>query len=125
MRRFGRSGRGKRNTSVTFTKSEPYALCYYLMTMFEDVSNSKILSSCLTATSLLISCAKILSKLERLEKVVETEIKNLENKKLLVPLAEETDSCFYGTNYSFKYEQDTFSFGTTNFFIYHQHSYLS
>lgn len=106
MRRFGRPGGGRSNASVTFTKSEPYALCYYLMTMFEDVSNSKILSSCTTATSLLISCAKILNKLERLEEVVGTEIKNLENKKLLVPLAEETDSCFYGTNYSFKYEQD-------------------
>lgn len=106
MRRFGRPGGGRGNTSVTFTKSEPYALCYYLMTMFEDISNKKVMRHYIQMITLLAKCAKSLGKFERLEKVVANEIQNLENKKLLVPITEATDKCFYGSSNPFKYEQD-------------------
>jgi hypothetical protein len=32
------------NSSITYTKDEPYAICFYLYNLFEDKTNSNVIN---------------------------------------------------------------------------------
>lgn len=104
-RRLGNSN----SSSVTFTKNEPYALCFYLYYIFQDVPNKAILQNG-DGFVLFLNCVKKnLEKRERLAQVLETEIKSLEKQNLLTPIkdkAEASSMVFDDSGTPYKYEQD-------------------
>ena len=50
--------RARGSSSITFTKSEPYALCFYLYNMFENKSNSRIIENFDEGIKCFISCVQ-------------------------------------------------------------------
>lgn len=103
-RRMARKG----SSSVTYTESEPYALCFYLFNMFDTKSNSRIIDQFDSAIKIFMQCTDLLGKSERLSKVLKKEIKNLEAKKLLTPLTEPPSERmrFDDVDFPYSYEQD-------------------
>ncbi len=95
-------------SSITWTESEPYALCFYLFNMFDAKPNKQIISTYESAIKLFMECTSSLNKTERLSKVLKKEIKNLESKKLLIPLTEPpTERMYFGdSDIIYSYEQD-------------------
>ena len=76
-RRIGK----KDSSSISWTDSEPYALCYYLYHMFDSKSNRRIIDSFDSAIKLFMECTTLLNETERLSKVLKKEIKNLDREK--------------------------------------------
>ncbi len=103
-RRLSRKG----SSSITWTESEPYALCFYLFNMFETKSNKRIIATFDSAIRIFMDCVSILEKNGRLTKVLKKELKNLESKKLLTPLTEKPTERmqFDNAGIPYKYEQD-------------------
>ena len=104
-----RKRRGKKmNSSITYTKDEPYALCFYLYNIFSDVSNQTIMKDNDEAIKLFLDNVDKLDKQERLNNVLSKEIHNLEKSKKLKlitrPIAEEM--VFEDYDIPYKYEQD-------------------
>ena len=103
-----RRARGIMNSSITYTKDEPYSICFYLCNIYKDDSNMKILSENYTAISLFYSCVKKLNRVERLQFVLQREIQKLEKQDILTPLPQ-TANCemrFEDFDIPFRYEQD-------------------
>lgn len=75
-------------SSVTYTESEPYALCFYLFNMFDTKSNSRIINHFESAIGIFMQCIELIGKEKRLSNVLKKEIKKLEAKNLLTPLKE-------------------------------------
>ncbi|MBO4318987.1 MAG: ATP-binding protein [Treponema sp.] len=100
--------RGTMNSSINYTKDEPYSICFYLCNIFEDKSNMKILTENYSAIYLFYNCVKKLDKLERLETVLQREIGKLEKQNILKPLSQPTNELmkFEDYNIPFRYEQD-------------------
>lgn len=103
-RRIGK----KDSSSISWTDSEPYALCYYLYNMFDSKSNRRIIDSFDSAIKLFMECTTLLNETERLSKVLKKEIKNLEDKNLLTLLTEPPSGrmCFDDANLPYAYVQD-------------------
>ncbi|MDO4507504.1 MAG: AAA family ATPase [Spirochaetales bacterium] len=106
--RYRRQAAPRSSSSITYTKTEPYALCYYLYRMFENKSNNRIIDTFESAILALIGLAKMLNLEERLDKVLMAEVKCLEKEGLLTPLKEEISSLdiFDGSSINYKYEED-------------------
>lgn len=112
-RTLGQALRNKRcgrrmNASITYTKNEPYAICYYLSNIFEEKSNHSVYDDNEEAITLFLENTKALNKENRLKAVLEKEIHNLElNNQLKVlsnPATEEMVFDYYDVPY--KYVQD-------------------
>lgn len=103
-----RRTRARGSSSITFTKSEPYALCFYLYNMFENKSNNRIIESFDGAIRIFFDCVKLLELTERLNAVLKTEIKNLEKQKILALKKNDDIQSYYfdDSEISYKYEQD-------------------
>lgn len=104
--------RRSQHSSITYTKNEPYALCYYLYHLFQDVPNQAILQNG-DGFVLFLNCVKNqLDKKDRLMQVLQNEIKSLENQKLLTPISlakeefENSAMKFDDSGIPYKYEQD-------------------
>ncbi|MBR4823894.1 MAG: ATP-binding protein [Spirochaetaceae bacterium] len=111
FRRTARRSRRIRQTRLSKieSKSEAYAFCFYLYNIFYDSPNSHVGSS--RHDSVLfdfIDYCKKLNKEERLDSVVKSEIKRLENKNLLIPHKESVsdDMVFDDSDIKYYYEQD-------------------
>ena len=76
-RRFGRTS----NASITNTKNEPYAISYFLSVLFENKPNSAVMTEYDEGINAFLECVEKLNKRERLEKILEAEVKNLEKQK--------------------------------------------
>lgn len=106
-RRCKKYSRSRGSSSVTYTKSEPWALCYYLYTMFDNKTNRRIIETFDSAIRCFMTCCDLLDKKERLAQVLEYEIKELERHNLLTLLPETNDSMvFDNSEIQYKYEQD-------------------
>ena len=111
---FGRTFRNRRagrksDASITFTKDEPFSICYYLYVLFENMSNNYIISDYYEGIKAFLESVEKMKKTERLNKVLQAEIQHLEKQKLLVPLNEEAvteDMYFDDSDVPFHYEQD-------------------
>ena len=104
-----RKRRGKKmNSSITYTKDEPYALCYYLYNIFEDVSNQTIMKENDEAIKLFLDNVDKLDKQERLNNVLSKEIHNLEKSKKLKLLTHPAteEMVFDEYDIPYQYEQD-------------------
>ncbi len=106
-RRIKRMGR-KMNSSITFTKDEPYAICFYLYNLFEEKSNSNVMNDNDEAIKLFLEHTENLGKTERLKAVLKTEIHNLERQGRLKPLSTppSEDLMFDDADVPYLYEQD-------------------
>ena len=96
------------NSSITYTKDEPYAICFYLYNIFEEKSNSNVLNDNNEAIKVFLEHTENLNKTERLKAVLKKEIHNLEKqnklKRLSTPPSEELS--FDDTEIPYLYEQD-------------------
>ncbi len=99
--------RARGSCAITFTKSEPYALCFYLYNMFENKSNNRIIEIFDEGIRCFFSCVDLLGMKERLNQVLKTEVKNLEEKQLLKPLEiEDSENTYLDSDVQYQYEQD-------------------
>ena len=104
-----RKRRGKKmNSSITYTKDEPYALCFYLYNIFSDVSNQTIMKDNDEAIKLFLDNVDKLDKQERLNNVLSKEIHNLEKSKKLKLLTHPAteEMVFDEYDIPYQYEQD-------------------
>ena len=103
-RRFGRTS----NASITNTKNEPYAISYLLSVLFENKPNSAVMTEYDEGINAFLECVEKLDKRERLEKILEAEVKNLEKQKILKPLeCEQNEVMAYDdSDIPYIYEQD-------------------
>ena len=96
------------NSSITYTKDEPYAICFYLYNIFEEKSNSTVINDNDEAIKIFLENAENLNKTERLKTILKTEIHNLEKqnklKRLKTPPSEEMS--FDDADIPYEYEQD-------------------
>lgn len=103
--------RKQRQTKLpkTGSKTEAYALCFYLYNIFYDLPNSHVASShrAFVVFDFMDYC-KSIGKTERLDDVLKNEIKRLEKKNILVPYenAVSDDMVFEGSDIRYYYEQD-------------------
>ena len=75
------------NSSITFTKDEPYAICFYLYNLFEEKSNTNVITENEEAIKLFLAHTENLGKTERLKGVLKTELHNLEKHNRIKPLS--------------------------------------
>ena len=103
-RRFSR----RTNYSITYTKDEPYAFCFYLYTLFENKSNTSIVTDYGYAINAIFHNAERTKRTERLSNILKKEINNLERQKKLTPFTEPVseEMCFAESDILYKYEQD-------------------
>ena len=103
-RRFGRSA----DANITSTEKEPYAISYFLTVLFENKSNLCILNDYDEAIREFLDCSEKLEKKERLGKILEAEVSNLENQKILKPLDGGLNEqlVYDDSDIPYKYEQD-------------------
>ena len=98
----------KMNASITYTKNEPYAICYYLSCIFEDKSNHTVYDDNEEAIELFLDNTKLLGKEKRLVEVLNKELHNLELNKKLTKISKpancEMQFDYYDVPYT--YEQD-------------------
>ncbi|MCR5763702.1 MAG: AAA family ATPase [Treponema sp.] len=96
------------NSSLTYTKDEPYAICFYLYTIFENIQNVSLLKDHEEVIKIFLKNIKRLNKAERLAKVLLCQIKNLEKQNILTPshFPANDEMCFEDTNIHYYYEQD-------------------
>ena len=96
------------NSSITYTKDEPYAICFYLYNLFEEKSNSTVINDNDEAIKIFLENTENLNKTERLKTILKTEIHNLEKqnklKRLKTPPSEEMS--FDDADIPYEYEQD-------------------
>ncbi|MCR5291019.1 MAG: AAA family ATPase [Treponema sp.] len=96
------------NSSITYTKDEPYAICFYLYTLFEEKTNKNVINDYDEAIKLFLANTENLNKTERLKAVLKDEIHNLEKQnklnRLTTPPSEEM--CFEDADIPYVYEQD-------------------
>jgi SpoVK/Ycf46/Vps4 family AAA+-type ATPase len=100
---------GKSNSSsITYTKDEPYAICFYLFYLFEEKSNINVIEDNDEALKLFIENAGRLNKIERLKAVLQAEISRLEKQNRLKRLDEPQSEImsFEDTDIPYVYEQD-------------------
>ena len=97
-----------RNTSITYTKDEPYAICFYLYNLFEEKTNTNVINDNDEAIKVFLEHTENLNKTERLKAVLKKEIHNLEKqnklKRLTTPPSEELS--FEDADIPYEYEQD-------------------
>ena len=103
-RRFGRIS----EANITSTKNEPYAISYFLSVLFENRSNSLIISEYDDAICAFLDCIDKLNKKERFNKIVDTEVKNLAKQNILKPIVcdPDEDATYNDTEIPFAYDQD-------------------
>lgn len=107
IRNLRRKRMNRGSSSITYSKTEPYALCYYLFNMFDNKSNRRIIEHFDSAISIFMESVELLDKKERLANVLRAEIFNLEGKNILSPLKEVSESMsFDDAGIPYRYEQD-------------------
>lgn len=99
---------GKGSSSITYTKSEPWALCFYLYYMFRNKTNTRVITTFDSAIRMFMACCDMLEKKERLTKVLDEKIAMLERHNLLTryPEGMEVDLMFDNSDIQYCYEQD-------------------
>ena len=103
-----RKNRRRINASITYTKNEPYAICYYLSNIFEEKSNHDVYDDNEEAITLFLENTKALNKTNRLKTVLEKEIHKLElnNQLKLMSHSSSEELVFDYYDIPYKYEQD-------------------
>ena len=93
---------------LTYTKSEPYALAYYLSVMFEDTDNFRIADKFSEAIMLFVEITNRLNLTDRLGKVLSAAVEGLVRRKLLhaLPSDPETAATFDETDIPYCFEED-------------------
>lgn len=96
------------NSSITFTKDEPYAICFYLYNLFEEKSNSNVITENEEAIKLFLANTENLGKTERLKSVLKNELHNLEKHNRIKPLSTPSSEgmVFEDADIPYLYEQD-------------------
>ena len=96
------------NSSITFTKDEPYAICFYLYNLFEEKSNTNVITENEEAIKLFLAHTENLGKTERLKGVLKTELHNLEKHNRIKPLSTppSEEMVFEDADIPYLYEQD-------------------
>ena len=96
------------NSSITCTKDEPYALCFYLYNIFEDRTNTSIMNDDEDVIKCFLKYTKTLNKTERLGKVLDFQINKLVEQKILKPLPTPVNEgvCFDDGEIPYCFEQD-------------------
>ena len=96
------------NSSITCTKDEPYALCFYLYNIFEDRTNTSIMNDDEDVIKCFLKYTKTLKKTERLGKVLDFQINKLVEQKILKPLPTPVNEemCFDDGDIPYCFEQD-------------------
>ena len=96
------------NSSITYTKDEPYAICFYLYNLFEEKTNTNVLNDNDEAIKLFLEHTENLNKTERLKAVLKSEIHNLEKQNKLNRLTTPPSGEMYfdDAEVPYKYEQD-------------------
>ena len=94
------------SSSMINLKTGPYALCYYLYTMFLDKDNKRFFDSFDEAVKCLINCAKKLGKTDRLNKVLENEVSRMEKSKILTMIADKESAGEFDVGIPYIYIQD-------------------
>lgn len=96
-----------------FTNIETYSICNYLYWIFESTANVAILDEYSEVLPLFSKCARSLDKLERLEKILAGEIKNLAKRRRLTRIKKKDENAFNQIecfddfdDIPFTYEQD-------------------
>ena len=100
--------RRSKNASITYTKEEPYALCFYLYVIFAEKSNKTIIKDNDEAIRLFLESVEKINKTERLSAVLESEIRRMEktNQLTLLQKQETSEMHFDDSSIPYKYEQD-------------------
>ena len=61
------------NSSITYTKDEPYAICFYLYNIFEEKTNTNVLNDNEEAIKVFLENTENLNKTERLKEVLKKD----------------------------------------------------
>ena len=98
----------RNSSSITYTKDEPYAICFYLFYLFEEKFNINVIEDNDEAIKLFIENTGKLNKIERLKAVLKAEIFRLEKQNRLKRLDEPQSEImsFEDTDIPYVYEQD-------------------
>ena len=98
----------KINSSITFTKDEPYAICFYVYKLFEGKSNLNVINDNEEAIKLFLEHTENLGKTDRLKAVLKTELHNLEkqNRINLLTTPPNEEMVFDDADIPYQYEQD-------------------
>lgn len=101
---------GSAISSITYTKSEPYALCFYLYALLDNKPNNQIMEDYGEAITCFFNCVSLLNMTDRLTTVLQTEVVRLEKQNELKPLADlsREGDCFDNSTVPYYYEQDKF-----------------
>lgn len=91
-------------SSITFTKSEPYALSFYLYNLFSDKNNRNIIDRFEIAIKCFLYCADNLNKTQRLTHVLQKEVERLEKNSFLIPLEEPQNVHLFYEDFDIPYE---------------------
>lgn len=99
---------GAYSASITYTETEPYALCHYLRVLMQGKANQTILNEIDEAMKCFLVSALQLNKEERLRAVLQKEIHRLEKQKRLTPLQnkEGNNNFFDDFDIPYKFEED-------------------
>lgn len=103
-----RKNLGSYSSSITYTDTEPYALCHYVRVLMQDKSNHNIMNDEYEAIKCFLESAMQLKKEERLRAVLQKEILRLEKQKRLMLLEKEItcETFFDDFDIPYKYEED-------------------
>ncbi len=106
------SMRRRRNSfvgsNITYTKNEPYAVCFYLYNVFKTKSNKILIREYDESINAFLDYTETLDRTERLSKILEYEVKVLEKQNILIPLVEPAskEMMFDDCDIPYIYEQD-------------------
>lgn len=102
-KRFGRSS----EAYITSTEKEPYAISYFLSVLFENKSNSVVMSEYDEGINAFLECVDKLNKRERLGKILEAEVETLAKQDILKPLENgPNEEMVFDDNYDIPYLYD-------------------
>ena len=99
---------GAYSASITYTDTEPYALCHYVRVLTQDKSNHTIMNENDEAIKCFLESTIQLKKEDRLRAVLQKEIRSLEKQKRLTPFQKEIsdETIFDDFDIPYKYEED-------------------
>lgn len=99
---------GSHSESITYTDTEPYALCHYIRILAQDKSNHAIVNEACEVIKCFLEFTIQLNKEERLRAVLQNEIRRLERQKRLTVLEKsDTDrEAFDDFDIPYKYKED-------------------
>ena len=95
-------------SNITYTKNEPYAVCFYFYNVFKTKSNLTLIREYNEAINAFLDYTETLDRTERLSKILEAEVKTLEKQNVLTPISGPVteNMIFDDSDIPYTYEQD-------------------